>query len=59
MKKNIKLRTWALCLALVMVLTSLVLVNAFANGETCYCGGTYENGFCSSCGDGRRSRWRS
>ena len=47
--KNIKLRTLALCLALVMVMASVALVNAFAAGAPSCAQCNYVNGFCTEC----------
>ena len=49
MKKNIKLKTLALCLAMVIVLTGLITANAFEVIGGCTCGGVYDNGFCDTC----------
>ena len=52
MKKNIKLRSWALCLAVIMVMVSMVAINAFAAEEPTHCtDGAYVNGICDGCGE--------
>ena len=53
--KNIKLKTLALCLVLIVAMTGIVAINVSAAREPCTdpdCSGVYDvKGFCDGCGE--------